>query len=122
MPDVLPFAAITHTALDQVGGKGLSLALTAAVGLPVPPGFVVTTDAYRRLRDRPPDDPFRRAVSEAYSALGDGPVAVRSSATAEDGAEKPRDRRRHRGQEPRPEGDARGVRHAQLAHVQRHER
>lgn len=86
MPDVLPFAAVTDTALSLVGGKGLSLALTSAAGLPVPPGFVVTTDAYRRLKGLTPDDQFRRAVGEAYTSLG-GPVAVRSSATREDGAE-----------------------------------
>src|SRR6266487_4481667 len=34
--------------LEQVGGKGASLALLAAAGLPVPPGFHVTTAAYRR--------------------------------------------------------------------------
>jgi pyruvate,water dikinase len=87
MPDVLPFAAVTDTALALVGGKGLSLALTAAAGLPVPPGFVVTTDADRRLKHTSPDDPFRNAITDAYAALGEGPVAVRSSATAEDGAE-----------------------------------
>src|SRR5262249_39985080 len=34
--------------LDRVGGKGASLARLAAAGLPVPPGFHVTTAAYRR--------------------------------------------------------------------------
>jgi pyruvate,water dikinase len=33
--------------LEQVGGKGASLARLAATGLPVPPGFHVTTSAYR---------------------------------------------------------------------------
>src|SRR5579859_279922 len=33
--------------LDQVGGKGASLARLAAAGLPVPPGFHITTAAYR---------------------------------------------------------------------------
>src|SRR6266480_2740372 len=33
--------------LDQVGGKGASLARLAAVDLPVPPGFHITTAAYR---------------------------------------------------------------------------
>lgn len=33
--------------LEQVGGKGASLARLAAVGLPVPPGFHITTTAYR---------------------------------------------------------------------------
>ena len=34
--------------LSQVGGKGASLARLAAAGLPVPPGFCVTTAAHRR--------------------------------------------------------------------------
>ena len=34
--------------LEQVGGKGASLARMAAAGLPVPAGFHITTDAYRR--------------------------------------------------------------------------
>ncbi|MBK8540733.1 MAG: hypothetical protein IPL60_12125 [Ardenticatenia bacterium] len=33
--------------LATVGGKGASLARLAAAGLPVPPGFHVTTEAYR---------------------------------------------------------------------------
>ncbi len=89
MPDLLPFAAIAEDALLQVGGKGLSLARTAAAGLPVPPGFVVTTEAYRRLfqKGTASDTEFVRELQQAYRELGDGSVAVRSSATAEDGAE-----------------------------------
>ena len=34
--------------LSLVGGKGASLARMAAAGLPVPPGFHITTAAYRR--------------------------------------------------------------------------
>ncbi len=33
---------------ENAGGKGASLARLARLGLPVPPGFIVTTDAYRR--------------------------------------------------------------------------
>ena len=89
MPDLLPFAAIAGDALLQVGGKGLSLARTAAAGLPVPPGFVVTTEAYRRLfqKGTASDAEFVRELQQAYRELGGGTVAVRSSATAEDGAE-----------------------------------
>lgn len=36
-----------HATLEQVGGKGVSLARMAAAGLPVPPGFQITTAAYR---------------------------------------------------------------------------
>src|SRR5438552_5753196 len=38
----------TSATLEQVGGKGASLARMAAAGLPVPPGFHITTAAYRR--------------------------------------------------------------------------
>ena len=34
--------------LEEVGGKGASLARMAEAGLPVPPGFHITTHAYRR--------------------------------------------------------------------------
>lgn len=34
--------------LERVGSKGASLARMAAAGLPVPPGFHITTQAYRR--------------------------------------------------------------------------
>src|SRR6266702_1800662 len=34
--------------LETVGGKGASLARLASAGLPVPPGFHITTAAYRR--------------------------------------------------------------------------
>src|SRR4051794_20283390 len=88
MTDLRTFDQISATDLDQVGGKGLSLALLAGAGLPVPAGFCLTTDALRRLRGRSlSDDPgLAAAIDDAYRALGDGPVAVRSSATAEDSA------------------------------------
>ncbi|MDX8028825.1 PEP/pyruvate-binding domain-containing protein [Lentzea sp. BCCO 10_0856] len=61
--------------LATVGGKGASLARLTRAGLPVPAGFHLTTRAYR---ERSAD-----GVLEAFRELG-GPVAVRSSATAED--------------------------------------
>ncbi|HEY6737948.1 MAG TPA: PEP/pyruvate-binding domain-containing protein [Actinopolymorphaceae bacterium] len=99
--------------LTRVGGKGASLARLARAGLPVPPGFHVTTDAYHRfvaahglqqpildaLRNEPDDAAQRIAklfaahavpadiddtIRRAYAELGEVPVAVRSSATAED--------------------------------------
>src|SRR6266571_1604342 len=44
---VLPLNTAGVT-LEQVGGKGASLARMALAGLPVPPGFYITTEAYRR--------------------------------------------------------------------------
>jgi pyruvate,water dikinase len=85
------------------GGKGASLAAMTAAGLQVPPGFVIPSwtlersiDA-ERLRELVRDgdheeamalvraaDPPREEISRAYADLGGGPVAVRSSASAED--------------------------------------
>ncbi len=49
-PCILPLADASAE-LPQVGGKGASLARLARAGLPVPPGFHVTTAAYRRFVD-----------------------------------------------------------------------
>jgi pyruvate,water dikinase len=89
MPDILFFDAVTDADAGHVGGKGLSLCKTAAAGLPVPPGFVVTTQVFRRLSDRGirSEPRFLGTLLDAYHALGGGPVAVRSSATAEDAAD-----------------------------------
>ena len=88
MSDVLPFSRITPSDGDLVGGKALSLAITIAAALPVPPGFCVTTSAYRRhsSADSRMDRALIDAIETAYRELGGGKVAVRSSATAEDGA------------------------------------
>src|SRR3954470_21907812 len=88
MTDLSFFDDIRPADLPLVGGKGLSLGLLASAGLPVPPGFCLTTAAHRRLRgqglDSDPD--LVAALARACAELGDGPVAVRSSAAAEDGA------------------------------------
>ncbi|MGV3758041.1 MAG: phosphoenolpyruvate synthase [Actinomycetota bacterium] len=111
--------------VGTVGGKGANGGEMAGAGLPVPPGFVVTADAFRKAMDdggvrgelqqrfdearASADDPAALAASaealralvrkagvpptvattvlEAYHRMGaDVPVAVRSSATAEDTA------------------------------------
>ncbi|MFW5929474.1 MAG: phosphoenolpyruvate synthase [Halobacteriota archaeon] len=48
---VLWFEDVGKGDLDRVGGKGASLGEMAREGFPVPPGFVVTTEAYRRFLD-----------------------------------------------------------------------
>jgi pyruvate,water dikinase len=85
----------------RAGGKGASLARMSALGLPVPQGFVVPADALAQvvdvdaLRAALPDPEKAQAIvraaqppaeiADAYTALGDdAPVAVRSSACAED--------------------------------------
>jgi pyruvate,water dikinase len=119
-PFVLTLDDVSAT-LERVGGKGASLARLVGAGLPVPPGFHITTAAYRRFveenglqdqilaavssvsadqpsqleeasgkitglfaRSEMPRD-IAEAIGLAYANLGsDLPVAVRSSATAED--------------------------------------
>ena len=41
------FAEIDDSDLPLVGGKGLNLGKLRAAGFLVPPGFCITTDAYR---------------------------------------------------------------------------
>jgi pyruvate, water dikinase len=106
------------TDVQLAGGKGASLARMTALGLPVPPGFVVpaaaleaaladTAAALREVLERGAQQEdlapvaaeaqalvgaadsggaFPAEVAAAYARLGAGdvPVAVRSSATAED--------------------------------------
>ncbi len=91
--------------VGEAGGKGANLGELTRAGFPVPDGFIVTTAAYDRYAAHhdPADysstdhssgdhDPADRslapelavAIGSAYATLGGGPVAVRSSATAED--------------------------------------
>src|SRR5690242_6885675 len=116
---ILSFAEDACADVARAGGKGASLARLTALGLAVPPGFVVPADALARALEQagaldqlrallgrarveeqlgaiageaarlvceaPPDDALIGAVADAYAALGDDvPVAVRSSACAED--------------------------------------
>jgi pyruvate,water dikinase len=105
------------TSVQLAGGKGASLARMTALGIPVPPGFVVPADALEAtlsdavtamrevlargergeqlatvaaeavalVRAAEPGGTLLQEIAEAYARLGDQvPVAVRSSATAED--------------------------------------
>ena len=130
---VSPLTSFGSADLAEVGGKGANLGELLRAGLPIPPGFVVTTDAYAAaaraigleaklatafrpeaaapvdstsapavgsstessvpdaaalradLEGAPVPDELRAEISAAYAGLGtDVPVAVRSSATAED--------------------------------------
>lgn len=105
---ILWFDEIGSDRADDVGGKGANLGECARSGFPVPRGFVVTTEAYRQathaivgdltkaveggdaaaarasvLEAEMPENLADR-LREAYTDLGEPPVAVRSSATAED--------------------------------------
>src|SRR5205814_1661930 len=115
----LPFAS-ADVSLATAGGKGANLAALARSGFNVPPGFVLSTAAYRAFVEanaiQPrllalassvvPGDPVsldnasaqihdlfaqgtmpsevQRALDAAFKDLSAQPVAVRSSATAED--------------------------------------
>jgi pyruvate, water dikinase len=101
-PLVLPFGDPRCREVALAGGKGASLATMTAEGLPVPPGFVITSAAFEaavepdRLRAlmRSGDVEAARALVasasppraeiEAHYAELTGLVAVRSSACAED--------------------------------------
>jgi rifampicin phosphotransferase len=80
---VLPLTS-SEAALARVGGKGANLTALTCAGFLVPPGFLITTDAYRafvaahQISDRilalarsvTPDDPVAlEQVSEAIRAL-----------------------------------------------------
>ncbi len=115
------FDQVTRDDVPLAGGKGANLGDMVQAGLPIPPGYVITAPAYRRviehanlettiddllldldrsvcgqLRaveplirdlfvDVPIPEEIRAPILEHYRRLGDNvPVAVRSSATAED--------------------------------------
>jgi rifampicin phosphotransferase len=109
MKFVAPLRDFDRDDLPSAGGKGANLGELVRAEAPVPDGFVITTAAYAaavqpsglRIADRfgadgagasiradvravsMPSD-LRAEITDAYTALGDGAVAVRSSATAED--------------------------------------
>lgn len=114
------FSEVGKDDVGLVGGKGANLGELTKANLPVPPGFIVTAEAYfeflaahkldliikkhvnqlnpensrllnaaaegieKAIRSHALPDKIEREIIKAYEALGRGPVAVRSSATAED--------------------------------------
>ena len=75
---VVALTEVSADVADLVGGKAAGLGELIRGGERVPPGFCVTTRAYRS------GTLPRAEILAAYQRLGSGPVAVRSSATAED--------------------------------------
>jgi rifampicin phosphotransferase len=53
---VVDLVDVDSTMINAVGGKALNLGLMSSVKLPVPAGFCVTTDAYRRVVQQRLDD------------------------------------------------------------------
>ena len=96
----VPFDELGLDQVELVGGKSAHLGDLLQAGFPVPPGFAVTRLAFDRVvragddraaieaRELPTD--IAREIATAYAALGrrvgrdEPPVAVRSSAVAED--------------------------------------
>src|SRR6478735_6631357 len=67
---VRAFASGSKDERDQLGGKGANLAEMTNLGLPVPPGFTITTEACRAyLRDGGDPEGLADEVSEHLSAL-----------------------------------------------------
>ena len=76
-PYIAWFDELSRASVATAGGKGANLGEMAGAGLPVPPGFVVTTDAFlgaldaagvraelrRRFAEASPDDPKQLAAS-----------------------------------------------------------
>ncbi len=48
MPNIAWFKELNKEKISLAGGKGASLGEMSNIGLPIPPGFVVTTEAYRK--------------------------------------------------------------------------
>jgi rifampicin phosphotransferase len=105
---VLSLGDLGQDDLATAGGKAANLGELVRAGFPVPNGFVVTTAAYATaiqpldlniseriaagdvasiradIETAPMPAELRTEIADAYAALGTVPVAVRSSATAED--------------------------------------
>lgn len=78
------FKQISKNDVDLVGGKGASLGEMANAGIPVPPGFVITTRAFRKFQNQELSVDVKMEILDAFDNLGSERVAVRSSAVAED--------------------------------------
>ncbi len=109
---ILNFTEVRKEDIAIAGGKGANLGELIHANMPVPPGFIITTKAYdsfvsqnhlekiisANLQNKNNDgvairsafieskipEEVKKEVLRAYSELGTGAVAVRSSATAED--------------------------------------
>ncbi|MBI2017472.1 PEP/pyruvate-binding domain-containing protein [Candidatus Daviesbacteria bacterium] len=70
------FNEISKNDVKEVGGKGASLGEMTNAGIPVPPGFVITTEANGVIHEE--------EILKAFDTLNTERVSVRSSAIAED--------------------------------------
>ena len=84
MEEFIPLQAVGRDDVNLVGGKAAFLGELMRAGLLVPDGFVVSAKAFRTQRGTP-SSAFTVALLTAFDRLGSRHVAVRSSATNEDG-------------------------------------
>ena len=114
------FAEVDKEDIPLVGGKGANLGEMTKASLPVPPGFIITAEAYyeflrankldvvikkelanidpeaskklsaiaetlqKAIKSHPLPGELAKQIEKSYDDMGNGPVAVRSSATLED--------------------------------------
>lgn len=76
MSFIKKFNEISKESVSLVGGKGASLGEMINAGIPVPSGFVITTDGFH--------EDIEQEALRAFDQLNAEKVAVRSSAVAED--------------------------------------
>lgn len=79
MTYIKTFDQINKNDVLDVGGKGASLGEMTKAGIPVPQGFVITTEAKGQINEG--------EILKAYDDLNTEKVSVRSSAVAEDSAQ-----------------------------------
>ncbi len=84
VPLVLEFSQIGGEALPRVGGKGANLGALTAAGIPVPPGFCLTTAAYDQFLAALPNAESQFAALENLD--GQDVTAARLAAEAMRGA------------------------------------
>lgn len=82
--NIRTFEQITKQDILLVGGKGASLGIMNNAGIPIPPGFIVTTDVYKNFFNQSISIDVQNEILQAFDNLGVERVAVRSSAVAED--------------------------------------
>ncbi|OGE31659.1 hypothetical protein A2631_00740 [Candidatus Daviesbacteria bacterium RIFCSPHIGHO2_01_FULL_44_29] len=78
------FKDLSKDNVKDAGGKGASLGEMTNAGIPVPPGFVITTDTYKNFYKQELPIDVQQEILAAFDQLGAERVAVRSSAVAED--------------------------------------
>src|SRR3989338_6833753 len=76
MSFIKKFSEISKESVSLVGGKGASLGEMTNADIPVPPGFVISTEGFQK--------DIEKEALEAFGELNAEKVAVRSSAVAED--------------------------------------